>query len=44
MENFLKQLGFAYFTGNLWKHEVFGIMQFEENTNRILREKNMNNN
>ena len=34
MEKFLEQLGFIYFTGNLWKHEVFGMMQFEENTTR----------
>ncbi len=34
MEKFLEQLGFTYFTGKLWKHEVFGMMQFEENTSR----------
>lgn len=34
MKEFLEQLGFTYFTGNLWKHEKFGIMQFEDNTTR----------
>ncbi len=32
MEKFLEQLGFTYFAGKFWKHEVFGMMQFEENT------------
>ena len=32
MKKFLEQLGFTNFTGNLWQHEKFGIMAFEENT------------
>jgi hypothetical protein len=34
MEKFLEQLGFTYLTHELWKHEIFGIIQFGENTSR----------
>lgn len=37
MEKFLKEIGFEKFTGNLWKHEEFGIMQFDDDeTKKII--------
>lgn len=34
MEDFLKELGFTNLTGLLWKHNHFGIMQFDENESK----------
>lgn len=31
MKELLEQLGFTYFTGNLYRHELLGIIQMEEN-------------
>lgn len=35
MEELLKQLGFEYMTGPLWKHEKIGIISISENDKPI---------
>jgi len=35
MDELLKQLGFEYMTGSIWKHEKIGIISISENDKPI---------